>query len=96
MAFVDALAGAALLGFLHTPESNVLMLAVSALLVVLAGTLLLLSSTSAAHGLVHARRRGRASGPRHGTCRWYSSPIGARPVVRRRGMVRVVVDGTCG
>ncbi len=50
---VDALAGAALLGFLYTPESNVLMLAVSVLLVVLAAALLLMSSTSAAHGLVH-------------------------------------------
>lgn len=50
---VDALAGAALLGFLYTPESNVLMLALSVLLVVLAAGLLLVSSTSAAHGLVH-------------------------------------------
>ena len=50
---VDALAGAALLGFLYTPEANVLMLGVSALLIVVAGVLLLLSSASAAHGLVH-------------------------------------------
>ena len=50
---VDALAGAALLAFLYTPESNVLMLAVSALLILVAGILLLLSSTAAAHGLVH-------------------------------------------
>jgi hypothetical protein len=52
---VDALAGAALAGFLYTPESNVLMLAASALLVLLAGVLLVLSSASAAHGLVHHR-----------------------------------------
>jgi len=52
---VDALAGAAILGFLYTPESNVLMLAVSAALVLIAGLLLLLSSSSAAHGLVHGR-----------------------------------------
>lgn len=53
---LDAVAGAALVGFLYTPESNVLMLAVSALLVVLAGVILLLSSSSAAHALVHGQR----------------------------------------
>lgn len=52
---VDALAGAAVFAFLYTPESNVLMLGVSALLVVLAVVLLLLSSASAADGLVHRR-----------------------------------------
>ena len=50
---VDALAGAALLGFLYTPESNVLMLALSTLLILVAGVLLLLSSMSTSHGLVH-------------------------------------------
>lgn len=54
--FVDALAGGALLGFLYTPESNVLMLGVSGLLVILAGALLLLSSASASHALVHGGR----------------------------------------
>jgi hypothetical protein len=53
---IDAVAGAAVLGFLYTPESNVLMLAVSALLLVVAGALLLLSSASAAHALVHGQR----------------------------------------
>jgi len=53
---MDALAGAAILAFLYTPESNVLMLAVSALLVVLAGVILLLSSASAAHALVYGQR----------------------------------------
>ncbi|BCS32998.2 hypothetical protein TBR22_A22230 [Luteitalea sp. TBR-22] len=52
---VDALGGAALLGFLHTPEANVLMLAASVLLVALAAALLVLSSASAAHGVVHHR-----------------------------------------
>ena len=50
---VDALAGATLVGFLYTPEANVLMLGVSTLLIVVAGVLLLLSSAAAAHGLVH-------------------------------------------
>ena len=50
---LDALAGAALLGFLYTPEANVLMLALSTLLVIVAFVLLAVSSTSAAHGLVH-------------------------------------------
>lgn len=49
---VDALAGVVLLGFLYTPESNVLMLGVSALLLLMAILLLLLSSAAAAHGLV--------------------------------------------
>lgn len=52
---VDAVAGAAVLAFLYTPESNVLMLGASALLIALAATVLLLSSASAAHGLVHQR-----------------------------------------
>jgi hypothetical protein len=52
---VNALAGAALVGFLYTPDSNALMLAISAGLVLLAGVLLLLSASSAAHGLVHGR-----------------------------------------
>jgi len=50
---VDALAGAALVGFLYTPEANVLMLGVSTLLIVVAAVLLLLSSATASHGLVH-------------------------------------------
>jgi hypothetical protein len=50
---VDALAGLAVLAFLYTPESNVLMLGASALLLVVVAMLLMLSSTSAAHGLVH-------------------------------------------
>lgn len=53
---VNGVAGAALLGFLYTPESNVLMLGVSALLVVIAGTLLLLGSAAASHALVHGTR----------------------------------------
>lgn len=52
---VDALAGLALLGFLYTPESNVLMLGVSALLVAIAGTLLVLASASASFAIVHGR-----------------------------------------
>ena len=93
MGVVDALAGAALLGFLYTPEANVLMLGVSTLLVVVAGVLLLLSSTSASHGLVH------------GVAPWSSvgaaarhlplvlrGPDRARRAVRRRGLVRDVVD----
>lgn len=59
---VDALAGAALLAFLYTPESNVSMLGTSALLVLIAGVLLLLSSTSAAHGLVHRQAPWRSLG----------------------------------
>ena len=53
LSVVDALAGAALVGFLYTPEANVLSLGVSTLLIVVAGVLLLLSSAAAAHGLVH-------------------------------------------
>jgi hypothetical protein len=49
---IDGVAGIAILAFLYTPESNVLMLVASALLVLLAGVLLMLSSASAAHGLV--------------------------------------------
>jgi len=49
---IDGVAGAALLAFLYTPESNVLMLVASALLVLIAGVLLMLSSASAAHSLV--------------------------------------------
>ncbi len=60
---VDALAGAAFLGFLYTPESNVLMLVASALLVVVAGVLLVLSSGSASYGLVHGRPPWAAIGP---------------------------------
>jgi hypothetical protein len=59
---VDALAGAAVLGLLYTPESNVLMLGVSAALVLLTGVLLLVSSASAAHGLVHGRAPWRCLG----------------------------------
>jgi len=50
---VDALAAAALLGFLYTPEANVLMLGLSTTLVVTGFVLLVLSSAAAAHGLVH-------------------------------------------
>jgi hypothetical protein len=53
LGLVDALAGAALLAFLYTPEANVLMLGLSTLLVVVGFVLLVLSSTSASHGLVH-------------------------------------------
>lgn len=60
---LDALAGAAVLGFLHTPESNVPMLVVSALLVTFAGVLLLLSSASAAHALVHRQQPWSSLGP---------------------------------
>lgn len=52
---VDAVAGGLVLSFLYTPESNALMLAMSALLVITAAALLMLSSTSAAHALVHAQ-----------------------------------------
>jgi len=52
---VNALAFAALYGFLYTPESNVLMLGVSALLVLAAGVVLALSSTAASYALVHGR-----------------------------------------
>lgn len=53
VATIDALAGATLLGFLYTPEANVLMLTLSALLVLLAVMLLVLGSASASHALVH-------------------------------------------
>lgn len=53
VSIVHALAGLAILGFLYTPESNVLMLGVSALLIVVAGALILIASSSAAHALVH-------------------------------------------
>jgi hypothetical protein len=53
LAVVDALAGAAFVGFLYTPEANVLMLGVSTLLIIVAGVLLVLSSASASHGLVY-------------------------------------------
>ncbi len=56
VATIDALAGAALLGFLYTPESNVLMLTLSSLLVLLAAMLLVLASASASHALVHDGR----------------------------------------
>ncbi len=59
---VDALAGAAVLGFLYVPESNVLMLALSAVLVLVAAALLVVSSTSAAVGLVHQRAPWRCIG----------------------------------
>ena len=62
---VDAVAGATLLGFLYTPESNVLMLAVSALLVVLAGALLVLASAAASHALVHGVRPWTSVGAAH-------------------------------
>ncbi|AMY09917.1 hypothetical protein LuPra_03144 [Luteitalea pratensis] len=79
----DALAGAALLGFLYTPEANVPMLAVSTLLIVVAGVLLLLSSTSASHGLVH------------GVAPWSSVSAAARhlPLVL---VVLVVLGVLCG
>lgn len=54
--FVDALAVAACLAFLYTPESNVLMLGVSALTLLVAGLLLAIGSASAADGLVQVRR----------------------------------------
>lgn len=60
---IDALAGLAVLGFLYTPESNALMLAVSALLVLVAAGLLMVSSTSAAYGLVHRQAPWRSVGP---------------------------------
>ena len=60
---IDAVAGALVLGFLYTPESNALMLAVSALLVIGAAVLLMLSSTSAAHALVHAQHPWRSVTP---------------------------------
>lgn len=60
---IDALAGACVLGFLYTPESNALMLGASALLVLMAGGLLLFSSTSAAHALVHKQAPWRSIGP---------------------------------
>lgn len=60
---IDAVAGALVLGFLYTPESNALMLAVSALLVIAAAVLLMLSSTSAAHALVHAQPPWRSVAP---------------------------------
>ena len=60
---IDALAGLAILGFLYTPESNVLMLGVSALSVVLTALLLLLSSSSGAYSLVHRVAPWRAIGP---------------------------------
>lgn len=59
---VDAVAGLALLAFLYTPESNVLMLGVSGVLVALAAALLLLSSTSASHALVHGQAPWRSVG----------------------------------
>jgi hypothetical protein len=49
---IDGLAALAVLGFLYTPESNVLMLSLSAVLVIVATALLLLSSTSGAIALV--------------------------------------------
>jgi hypothetical protein len=49
---IDGLAALAMLGFLYTPESNLLMLSLSAVLVIVATALLLLSSTSGAIALV--------------------------------------------
>lgn len=55
MTVVDAFAALAVVGFLYTPDANVLMLGVSALLVLAAVLLLLVASTSAAQSLVHAQ-----------------------------------------
>lgn len=52
IAVIDVLAGLALVGFLYTPESNVLMLTLSSVLVLVAAVLLLLSSSSGAVALV--------------------------------------------
>lgn len=60
--FLDALAGAAALGFLYVPESNALMLVLSAVLLLVAAVLLMVSSTSAAVGLVHQRAPWRCIG----------------------------------
>lgn len=60
---IDAVAGGLVLAFLYTPESNALMLGVSALLVITAAVLLMLSSTSAAHALMHAQSPWRSVRP---------------------------------
>lgn len=60
---IDAIAGLAVLAFLYTPESNALMLGLSGLLVLFAALLLLLSSTSAAHALVHRQVPWRSVAP---------------------------------
>ena len=63
MGALDAVACTAILGFLYTPESNVLMLVISAVLIVGGLLLLALSSASGAHGLVHGCPPWRSLGP---------------------------------
>ena len=83
---VDALAGAALLGFLYTPEANVLMLVASALLVLLGALLLVVSSASAAHGLVH----------RHAPWKSVGAAMGRLPLVVFALVVLGVLCGGAG
>ncbi len=62
LALAHAIALGAVAAFLYTPESNVLMLALSALLVLATLVVLLMASTSAAHALVHRQAPWRSLG----------------------------------